>query len=150
MATEPEVSEDALHGLIRLSRQVEAALVEFNLSLAQYRVLDRLAGGEAAGKTLAEWLAVRPPTVTAIVDGLVARGLVSRTPDEIDRRRVTHDLTEQGRETFTAVSRATVRRLSRVAGHAASDSEARSMVSALAKWNTALNRSMTRAAAVRS
>ena len=62
--------------VVRLSRQVEITLSESQLSVAQFRLLDRLSGGSAAGGSLAEWLAVKPPSITALVDGLVARGLV--------------------------------------------------------------------------
>jgi DNA-binding MarR family transcriptional regulator len=106
-------------------------------------VLDRLVGGHAAGKSLAEWLAVRPPTVTVIVDGLVARGLVAREPDPDDRRRVTHQLTDSGRDIYETVSAAVAARLGRIATHAATDAEARAMVNALGKWSTALQKSAT-------
>ena len=139
-AAGPRIDEDALRGLIRLSRQAETAMVEFSLSLAQYRVLDRLSGGRAAGKSLAEWLAVRPPTVTSLVDGLVARGLVRRTTDPEDRRRVSHELTEQGGATYRAVTEAVAARLSWVAEHAESPERATEMIGALADWNAALGR----------
>jgi DNA-binding MarR family transcriptional regulator len=32
----------------------------------------------AGGRLLAEWLAVKPPSITALVDGLVKRGVVER------------------------------------------------------------------------
>jgi long-chain acyl-CoA synthetase len=147
-AAPPTVGEDALRGLIRLSRQAEMTLVEFSLSLSQYRVLDRLAGGQAAGKSLAEWLAVRPPTVTALVDGLVARGLVRRSTDEHDRRRVTHELTDLGQATYAAVSEAIAARLGHVATHAPSDAAARRMVAALASWNAALASTASRKSAI--
>jgi DNA-binding MarR family transcriptional regulator len=139
-AAGPRIDEDALRGLIRLSRQAETAMVEFSLSLAQYRVLDRLSGGRAVGKSLAEWLAVRPPTVTSLVDGLVARGLVRRTVDESDRRRVSHELTGPGRETYRAVTAAIAARLERVARHADDPEQAAAMIGALAAWNAALGR----------
>ena len=39
---------------------------------------------------------MRPSSVTAIIDGLVARGLVDRTHQEDDRRRIALRLTEEG------------------------------------------------------
>ena len=90
----------ATRAVVRLSRQVEITLSESQLSVAQFRLLDRLSGGSAAGRSLAEWLAVKPPSITALVDGLVARGLVERTVDAADRRRVTHQLTDDGHEPF--------------------------------------------------
>lgn len=37
---------------------------------------------------LAEWLAVRPPTVSQLIDTLVAKGLVERYADNQDRRAI--------------------------------------------------------------
>ena len=98
------LTDSAVRGVVRLSRQVEILLAEHHLSLSQFRVLDRLAGGSAAGRSLAEWLAVEPPSITALVDSLVIRGLVDRSVDPIDRRRVSHVLTPGGRALLDAAS----------------------------------------------
>ena len=74
----------------RRSRRVD-------LSLPQYRVLALLGDGSTASSWLADRLTVSPPSVTAVVDGLVARGLVERTPDPADRRRLNLVLTADGR-----------------------------------------------------
>ena len=79
-----------------LSKQVELALADVELSLPQYRVLGLLAEGASIPSALAERLTVRRPTVTAVVDGLEIRGLVQRTPGDLDKRSVTHTLTVQG------------------------------------------------------
>ena len=79
-----------------LSKRVEFALAQMDLTLPQYRVLGILAEGSAAASGLAGRLAVRPSSVTAIIDGLVARGLVDRKHDEGDRRRIALRLTEEG------------------------------------------------------
>jgi DNA-binding MarR family transcriptional regulator len=80
----------------RLAKQVEWALTPFELTLPQYRLLALLADGAAMSSALAERLAVKPPTVTSVVDGLVVRGLVERQPDPTDRRRLPLALTEDG------------------------------------------------------
>ena len=51
---------------------------------------------------LADKLAVSRPSVTGVVDGLVARGLVPRNPDAADRRRIGVDLTGDGRRLLRA------------------------------------------------
>jgi len=79
-----------------LSKRVEFALAQIDLTLPQYRVLGILAEGSAAASGLAGRLAVRPSSVTAIIDGLVARGLVDRKHEEGDRRRIALRLTEEG------------------------------------------------------
>jgi long-chain acyl-CoA synthetase len=81
----------------RLARQLELALAEVDLSLPQYRILILLDEGNVAASALADKLAVSRPSVTAVVDGLVTRGLVERRHDPGDRRRVGHDITREGR-----------------------------------------------------
>jgi long-chain acyl-CoA synthetase len=130
----------ATRAVVRLSRQVEITLSESQLSVAQFRVLDRLSGGSAAGRSLAEWLAVKPPSITALVDGLVARGLVARTVDEADRRRVTHELTDEGRDLHRTVSDALTARLNELVGHLDDAAVAAETLAALARWNEALDR----------
>src|SRR5579875_2609967 len=85
-----------------LAKQVEIGLAEVDLSLPQYRVLGLLDESSAVSSDLADRLDVRPPTVTAVVDGLVTRGLVERRPVEGDRRRVAHALTDAGRRLLLA------------------------------------------------
>jgi len=79
-----------------LSKRVEFALAQMDLTLPQYRVLGILAEGSAAASGLAGRLAVRPSSVTAIIDGLAARGLVDRKHEEGDRRRIALRLTDAG------------------------------------------------------
>jgi len=80
-----------------LAKQVEISLAEVDLSLSQYRMLGLLDEGSAVSSALAKRLAVRPPSVTAVIDGLVTRGLVARGHAEDDRRRVSHELTDLGK-----------------------------------------------------
>jgi long-chain acyl-CoA synthetase len=82
--------------IARLAKLVEAATALLDLSLPQYRLLALLVDGAAMSSTLAERLTVKPPTVTAVVDGLVARGLVTRQVDPNDRRRLPLALTAAG------------------------------------------------------
>lgn len=86
----------AAHTVARLSRLVERALDKTGLTLPQYRVLGFLALGPEAAARLAERLTVTRPTLTGVVDGLVLQGLVARTRDDVDRRRVHHALTQEG------------------------------------------------------
>src|SRR5690349_21731217 len=74
--------------IARLAKHLENGLAPLDVSVPQYRVLALLAEGSAASSALAGRLAVSPPSITAVVDGLVARDLVTRTPDPDDRRRL--------------------------------------------------------------
>jgi long-chain acyl-CoA synthetase len=82
--------------IARLARQLEHGLESVDLSLAQYRILGLLAQGSSASSSLADHLTVSPPSITAVVDGLVARGLVARSADSDDRRRIHLELTQEG------------------------------------------------------
>ncbi len=79
-----------------LSKRVEVALTQVDLTLPQYRILGVLAEGSSASSGLADRLTVRPPSITAVIDGLVARGLVDRQHQEDDRRRIALRLTDKG------------------------------------------------------
>jgi long-chain acyl-CoA synthetase len=100
-----------------LSKTIEVALAEVDLTLPQYRVLAILADGSEAASGLAERLAVRPPSVTAVIDGLVTRGLVDRRQEDSDRRRVALRITEEGACVVTAADRAVDEQLCAIAGH---------------------------------
>lgn len=88
--------------LARLSRIVENALGEDDLSLPQYRTLAFLSQGDWAASVLADRLDVSRPSVTGLVDGLVKRGLVDRRAGVDDRRRVEHVLTAEGKRVLHA------------------------------------------------
>ena len=59
--------------------------------------------GPCTQRTLAADLHVTPRTITALVDGLVATGLVTREPHPSDRRAALVTLTERGRTTAQAL-----------------------------------------------
>jgi long-chain acyl-CoA synthetase len=73
-------------------------------------------GREAASK-LADRLAISRPSVTGVVDGLVARGLVRRDHVGDDRRRVDLDLTDEGRLVLAAADLEVQRRLTEITSH---------------------------------
>jgi MarR family transcriptional regulator for hemolysin len=86
----------AVRAVAILSRHFERACVEMGLSLAQYRLLLWVRSGPRRAAELAERAAVRRPTLTALVDGLAAEGLLERVAVEGDRRGIRLDLTEKG------------------------------------------------------
>lgn len=122
----------------RLAKQVERALAEVDLSLAQYRLLGNLAHGPSLPSTLAERLIVSRPSVTALADGLVERGLVARAAAEGDRRHVLHRLTEDGVTLLATADEAIERRLHNVAGHLSDADRARAF-RGLDSWGRALD-----------
>jgi long-chain acyl-CoA synthetase len=120
-----------------MSKRVELALVAVDLTLPQYRVLGLLAEGSAVASGLAERSAVRRPSITALIDGLVARGLVERKSEEDDRRRVALKLTAEGAKTIADADRAVDEYLASIAACLPSKDEAMALRS-LELWGDAL------------
>jgi long-chain acyl-CoA synthetase len=122
----------------RLAKVVERALTELDLSLAQYRLLGNLSDGPSQASTLAERLIVSRPSITALADGLVERGLVTRQGADRDRRQVLHVLTSAGRDMLTKADRAIEQRLSTLAGELTDGEQGRAF-KGLHLWGKALD-----------
>lgn len=91
----------SLRVLARLTKVVESACASADLSLAQYRTLLVLATAPHRFRALCDKIAVRPPTLTGLIDGLEAKGLVRRSRVEGDRRALEVAITDEGREAVT-------------------------------------------------
>jgi DNA-binding MarR family transcriptional regulator len=85
----------ALRGLVRTSRALERVSPE--LSLPQYRLLSRVAAGDDRATDLAGRLDLAKPTITAMVDTLVCRGLLVRSAAAGDRRVTRLEVSPEGR-----------------------------------------------------
>lgn len=132
-----ESAESAGRIVARLARHIEVSLASIDLTLPQYRVLVHLAEGCEAPSVLADKLAVSRPSVTGVVDGLVARGLVRREHSDADRRRVSHELTPDGHAVLAAADTELERKLAQIAEHRGVDGE--DPVTALLPWRDALD-----------
>jgi DNA-binding MarR family transcriptional regulator len=95
--------------LARLARVLEHTCTD--LSLAQYRVLAVVADGDERASILAGRLTLAKPTVTAVVDGLVERGLLKRSTVEGDRRAVRLGITAAGRRALATTEKALTERI---------------------------------------
>lgn len=115
MASEPSPPPGRV--IARLARHVELAVADLDLTLAQYRVLGILGDGREAASVLAKKLAVSRPSITGVVDGLVARGLVRREPGCDDRRRIDIGLTDEGRVVLDRADLEVTSRLASIAAH---------------------------------
>lgn len=87
--------------------------------------------GDERASQLAERLAVAKPTVTAVVDGLVERGYLRRTPVPGDRRAMQIVTTPAGRRALRACEAAMGQRLQAVLDGMDSPDEALSALAAL-------------------
>jgi DNA-binding MarR family transcriptional regulator len=82
----------------KLTAALTADLEQEGVTLEQCRVLDGLSHREGRSMSELAHLAMLPaPTLTKIVDRLVAANLVHRRSDSFDRRRVLVLLTPRGR-----------------------------------------------------
>ena len=120
-----------------LAKQVELGLAAVDLSLPQYRVLGLLSEGSSVSSAVAEQLAVRPPSVTALIDGLVARGLVDRRTIEGDRRRMSLEVTDEGRRMITAADTAVDARMADIARMLGDEDDGDGAVADIARWLSA-------------
>lgn len=120
-----------------LSKRVEVALGTVDLTLPQFRVLSILAEGSSAASGLADRLAVRRPSITALIDGLVARGLVDRRQEEDDRRKVALRLTDEGERILGEADRAVDEYIASLAGYLPTKEEAMALRS-LELWGRAM------------
>ncbi|MFD7922369.1 MarR family winged helix-turn-helix transcriptional regulator [Streptomyces sp. NPDC059740] len=85
---------------------VAARLAEYGLRLWHMAVLAVLRDfGPQDQRSLGERLALHPSDVAKVVDALARDGRVRRERTPADRRRVTVDLTEHGRELLTSLHR---------------------------------------------
>jgi DNA-binding MarR family transcriptional regulator len=81
----------------RVSRELDRSLAEVGASGEQWRVLERLV--DEAGRPIGELAALlnmNPPTMTKLIDRMVASGLVQRIADVQDNRRVLVFITDAG------------------------------------------------------
>jgi long-chain acyl-CoA synthetase len=120
-----------------LSKRVEVALGTVDLTLPQFRVLGILAEGSSAASGLADRLAVRRPSITALIDGLVARGLVDRRQEQDDRRKVALRLTKEGERILDEADRAVDDYIVSIAGCLPNKEEAMALRS-LELWGRAM------------
>jgi DNA-binding MarR family transcriptional regulator len=99
----------AVRALARASRILERASGELNL--AHYRVLSAIASGDERASRVAQRLALGKPTVSAAVEQLCQRGLLTRSNESADQRVAVLRLTERGRALLAGVEGEMTRRL---------------------------------------
>ncbi|HVX31716.1 MAG TPA: helix-turn-helix domain-containing protein [Solirubrobacterales bacterium] len=104
-----ETRRQAVRALARMARQLERSSGELNL--AHYRVLAAVADGDERASMVAERLALGKPTVSASVESLTRRGLLSREDSADDRRAATLALTPAGEAALAAVEEEMLARL---------------------------------------
>ena len=89
--------------------EFDRVLKPLGITFARYEVLRLLSfsrEGRLAMSVIGERLMVHPTSVTNAIDRLVASGLVARTPDDQDRRRVYASLTPDGKRVLRRATKA--------------------------------------------
>lgn len=90
---------------VLLSQDMTASLAQMGLTPARVHLLWELRSQTpCTQRALASALNVTPRAITALVDGLVETGFVTREPCPTDRRATLVTLTEQGRTTTRALA----------------------------------------------
>jgi DNA-binding MarR family transcriptional regulator len=101
MATTPQRDTEVLAHEMRetLGRLVRRLRAEPGPSVGRLAVLGRLdRGGPSNIRDLAEAERMRHQSMAQIVEGLEEKGLVTKRPDDEDRRRIVVELTPEGTE----------------------------------------------------
>ena len=119
----------AVGRIARRARQVHAV---GDVTLSEVSVLSRLdRDGPDSPGSLAELERVRPQAMAATLAGLEERGLVSRSPDAADGRRVVMAVTDPGRKMLADRRSEIVRRMAAVLESGFTAEERRVLVAAL-------------------
>lgn len=96
--------------LPELRQWAVARLQEFgsrnDLSIRQYAALRSIQEGATSPGELARLWQVTPAVITGIVDRLESRGMVRRSPDPQDRRKLQLTVTEEGRRALDEIEQA--------------------------------------------
>lgn len=98
--TDLAISSSLLDTLPLITRSIRAALRGFEggcLTAPQFRVLGLASPRPCTSKQLAEWQGVSLPAMSRMVNGLVRRKLLVRTPDTFDRRQMQLRLSARGK-----------------------------------------------------
>ncbi|MFI6495594.1 MarR family winged helix-turn-helix transcriptional regulator [Streptomyces sp. NPDC050564] len=94
----PDLAHLLSHAERCLGRRLAAMLAEEGCSVDEWRVLSAVADGQGHSMSeIADHALMPAPTLTKLVDRMVAGNLVYRRPDPDDRRRVLLYLTARGR-----------------------------------------------------
>lgn len=99
---------EAVRALARLARLVERSTGD--LSLAHYRVLSAVADGNDRASRMAARLVLGKPTISAAVDSLCQRGLLTRESVAGDQRATALRITAAGTKALSAVEDSIVAR----------------------------------------
>jgi DNA-binding MarR family transcriptional regulator len=118
-------------GVLRLARRLRVEAPAGELSTAALGLLATLhRQGPMPGVALAEAEGLQPQSLTRLLAGLVADGMIERTPDPADRRNLVIAITRDGRRALRAAMQARRRWLNDALADRLSDSERDTLIAA--------------------
>jgi MarR family transcriptional regulator, organic hydroperoxide resistance regulator len=98
MMSEKPINDYLAHLLMQANRHVTRQLASEGVSVEQWRVLKVISQhGGLTMREMARMLSLHHPTLTKIVDKMVAEALVYRVPDPDDRRKIRIFISEKGK-----------------------------------------------------
>jgi DNA-binding MarR family transcriptional regulator len=106
----------SVRALAFASRTLEKALDQ--MTLPQYRVLTLIANSPERASRIAQTADVTRPSMTGLVDGLVAKNWVKRVDVDGDRRGVSLAITPEGAKAYDAAQTAMASAVQELLGHA--------------------------------
>lgn len=124
----------AVRSIARVTRLLERASNE--LSLGHYRILSSIDSGQERAARIAEHLSLGRPTVSAAIEALTSRGLLTQSATDPDGRVRSLAITPSGAEMLRRAERAMTVSLTELCAHAR-DGDA--VVSALVSLEPALD-----------
>jgi DNA-binding MarR family transcriptional regulator len=138
-------AKEVVRALARVSSFLEKSSTE--LSLAHYRVLSAISSGDERASRIASRLALGKPAISAAVNSLSQRGLLTRVDVEGDLRATHLRLTPKGRAVLARAETDMVARLDQVAARVADPS---AVMDSLLQLATAIEEVRAERAAARS
>jgi DNA-binding MarR family transcriptional regulator len=104
----PQTGHDVVDALLyaahRVRNAADARLRERGLSLQGFKLMRSLKNSDLSMREISDVLYVSPRTVTDMIDGLEAKGLVARHAHPADRRVTLVHLTDAGRRQLAAAT----------------------------------------------
>ena len=135
MTQDPDIAEiaNALQGGIgQLVRRLRQVHVVGDLTLSETSALSKLdRGGPTTSAELARQEQISPQSMGATLGGLEGRGLLERSADPEDRRRIVLNLTEAGREILRDRRNARVEQLAKALSRGFSREELERLMAAV-------------------
>jgi len=127
-----QASTDLKVALGRLVRRLRQGYVVGELTMPERSVLSRLdREGPATPGCLADLERVKPQAMGVTLAGLVERGLVERSKDETDGRKVLMSVTETGAKLLTDKRAQSTRRMAAVLAEKFTTAERRELIAAI-------------------